>query len=75
MAHFFDNCKSGFCANFSKDFCLVQVTDFILRGMDKGIYTAMNLTFDTQGDTALLIKSCIGFTELVIKGLNHISQT
>ena len=65
--------QSGFCANFSTDSCLVQLTDFILRGMDKGFCTGMILVdlqkaFDTLDHTALLQKmECIGFKESVIK--------
>ena len=29
--------QSGFCAKFSRQYSLVQLTNFILRGMDKGI--------------------------------------
>ena len=51
--------QSGFRANFSTDSCLVQLTDFILRGMDKGFHTGMILVdlqkaFDTLDHTILL---------------------
>ena len=65
--------QSGFRANFSTDSCLVQLTDFILRGMDKGFHTGMILVdlqkaFDTLDHTVLLQKmECIGFKESVIK--------
>ena len=44
--------QSGFCANFSTGFCLVQLTDFVLRGIDEGVHTRMILVdlkklFDT----------------------------
>ena len=53
--------QSGFRANFSTDSCLVQLTDSILRGMDKGFHTEMILVelqkaFDTLDHTALLQK-------------------
>ena len=35
--------QSGFCAKFSRDYSLVQLTDFILRRMDKGFHTGMIL--------------------------------
>ena len=35
--------QSCFHANFSTDFCLVQLTDFILREMDKWFHTGMIL--------------------------------
>ena len=35
--------QSGFHGNFSTDSCLVQLTDFILREMDKGFHTGMIL--------------------------------
>ena len=61
--------QSGFHANFSTDSCLVQLTDFILRGMDKGFHTGMILVDlqkanDTLDHTVLLQKmECIGFKE------------
>ena len=65
--------QSGFRENFSMDSCLVQLTDFILRGMDKGFHTGMILVnlqkvFGTLDHTVLLQKiECIGFKESVIK--------
>ena len=65
--------QPSFHANFSTDFCLVQLTDFILRGMDKGFHIGMILVelekaFDTLDHTVLLQKmECIGFKESVIK--------
>ena len=35
--------QSGFRANFSTDSCLVQLTNFIFIGMDKGFHTGMIL--------------------------------
>ena len=64
--------QSGFHAIFSTDSCLVQLTDFILRGMDKGFHTGMILVDlqkanDTLDHTILLQKmECIGFKESVI---------
>ena len=63
--------QSGFCANVS--ICLVQLTDYILRVIDKGFYTGMILVdlqkaFDMLDHTKLLQKmECIGFKESVIK--------
>ena len=63
--------QSGFCANVS--ICLVQLTDYILRVIDKGFYTGMILVdlqkaFDMLDYTKLLQKmECIGFKESVIK--------
>ena len=33
--------QSGFCVKFSREHSLVQLTNFILRGMDKGFDTGM----------------------------------
>ena len=63
--------QSGFCANVS--ICLVQLTDYILRVIDKGFYTGMILVdlqkaFDMLDHTKLLQKmECIGFKESVVK--------
>ena len=51
--------QSGFRAIFSADSCLVQLTNFILRGMDKGFHTGMILidlqkAFDILDHTVLL---------------------
>ena len=35
--------QSGFRINISTDFCIVHLTDFILRKMDKGCHTGMIL--------------------------------
>ena len=45
-------CQSGFKRNHSKDFCLAQLIDFVLAGMDKQMHTSMILAhlqeaFDT----------------------------
>ena len=46
---------SGFRANFSIDSCLAQLTDFILRGTDKGMYTDMILIdFQKEFDTPVI---------------------
>ena len=65
--------QSGFCAIFSTNSWLVQLANFILRGMDKGFHTGMILVdlqkvFDTLDYTVLLQKmEFIGFKESVIK--------
>ena len=48
--------QSGFRANVSTDSCLAPLTNFILRGIDKGFHTGMILAglqkaFDTLDDT------------------------
>ena len=40
--------RPGFWVNFSTDSCHVQLTDFILRGMDKGFDTGMVLSWPTK---------------------------
>ena len=45
-------CQSVFKRNHSKDFCLAQLIDFVLAGMDKQMHTSMILAdlqeaFDT----------------------------
>ena len=42
------NYQSGFRAIFSTDSCLVELTNFILRGMDQGFHTGMILVFLQQ---------------------------
>ena len=65
--------QSSFCANFSRDSCLVQLANFILRGTDKRFHAGMILfdlqkAFDTLDHTILLQKmECISFKESVIK--------
>ena len=65
--------QSGFCRSFSTDSCLAQLTDFILRGADKGFHIGMILVglqkaFITLHHTVLLQKmECIGYKESVIK--------
>ena len=65
--------QSRFCANFSKDSCLTQLTDFILRVMGKGFHTKMILVdlqkaFKKLENTTLLQKmESISFKESFIK--------
>ena len=66
--------QSGFRIAFSTDSCVLQLTDFILKGMDKGFHTGMILgdlhkkVFDTLYHTILLQRvQCIGFKELLGK--------
>ena len=73
--------RSGVRFKFSTNSCLVQLTDFILRGMAKGLYTRMILVdlrkvFDTLDHTILLQKiECFGFLSIqLLNGFNHISQ-
>ena len=71
----------GFHANFSTDSCLVQLTDYILRGIDKGFYTEMILvdlqkTFDTLDHTVLLQKChVLVLRSQSLNGFSHVSQT
>ena len=64
--------QSGFCAKFPTNSCLVQLSDFILRGMAKGLYTGIILVylrkvFDTLDHIILLQKmECFGFKYSVI---------
>ena len=65
--------QSNFCATFPTDSRLLQLKNFILRGIDKGFHIGMILidlqkAFDTLDHTVLLRKmDCIGFKESVIK--------
>ena len=66
--------QSGFRTAFSTDSCVLQLTDFIVKGMDKGFHTGMILgdlhkkVFDTLYHTILLQRvQCIGFKELLVK--------
>ena len=65
--------KSDFRKKFSTDSCLVQLSDFIINGMDKGLHTGMILIdlqkgFDTLDHDILLEKmECLGFKKPVIK--------
>ena len=67
--------QSGFHANLLTDSCFVQLTDFILRGIDKRFHTEMTLAdlqkaFDTLCHIILLQKmEYICFKESVIKWL------
>ena len=72
--------QSGLHANFSTDSCLVQLTDFILREMDKGFHTGMILVdlqkaFDTLDHTVLLQKMILVLRSQSLNSFNHISQT
>ena len=54
--------QSGFRKNFLTDSCLVQLTDYIIKGMDKGQYMGMILidlqkAFDTLDHDVLLKKN------------------
>ena len=70
MAYFI---SIGLRANVSTNFCLAQLTDFILREMDKGLHTGMILVylekaFHALDHTVLLQKiECISFKATVIK--------
>ena len=63
------------------DSCFVALTDFILRGMDKGFYTGMILddlqkALDTLDHTILLQKWNVSvLRSQLLNGFNHISQT
>ena len=78
---YFNKYQSGFWANVSMDSCLVQLTDFILRGMEKGFHTGIILVdlqkaFDTLDHAIVLQKLyCIGLRSQSLNGFNHISQT
>ena len=73
--------QSGFRANFSTDSCLVQLTDFVLRGMDKGFHNGMILVdlqkaFDILDHTVLLQKwNVLVSRSQSLNGFDHISQT
>ena len=62
---------SGFWTNFSTGFCPAQLTDFILRGMDKEFHTSIILVDlpECLARFTVLLQSieCIGFKESVIK--------
>ena len=65
--------QSGYRTNHSTDFCLAQLTDFVLAGMDKQIHTGMILVdlqkaFDTLNHRVLLEKmKYFGFQTSLIK--------
>ena len=65
--------QSGLRKNFSTDSCLVQLRDFIINGMDKGLHTGMTLidlhkAFDTLDHDILLKKmGCLGFKKSVTR--------
>lgn len=57
--------KYQFLRKISTDSCFVQITDFILRGMDRGFHGGMILV-DTLDHTVLLQKiESISFKELI----------
>ena len=72
--------QSGFRKKFSTDSCLVQLSDFIINGMDKGLHTGMILidlqkASDTLDHDILLEKmECLDLKNLLLNGLNHIFQ-
>ena len=62
MAYFI---SINFLRKISTDSCFVQITDFILRGMDRGFHGGMILV-DTLDHTVLLQKiESISFKELI----------
>ena len=72
--------QSGFCAKFPTNSCLVQLSDFILRGMAKGFYTGMILVylrkvFDTLDHIILLQKwNVLVLSIQSLNGFNYITQ-
>ena len=73
--------QSGFRANFSTDSCLVQLTNFVLRGMDEGFHIGMILVdlqkaFDILDHSVLLQKwNVLVSRSQPLNGFDHISQT
>ena len=65
--------QSDFRTKHSIDFCLVQLIDFVLTGMDKQIHTSMILAdlqkaSDTLDHNVTFEKmNCFGFQTFVIK--------
>ena len=65
--------ESGFRKKFPTDSCLVQLSYFIINGMDKGLHTGMILidlqkAFDALDHDIILEKmECLGFKKPVIK--------
>ena len=65
--------QSSFSTNYSADFCLAQLTDFVLTGINKQMHTGMILedlqrAFDTLDHGILLEKmKYFGFRTSVIK--------
>ena len=65
--------QSGFPNFFLTDSCLVQLSDYIINGMDKGLHTGMILidlqkAFDTLGHDVLLEKmECMVLKRPVVK--------
>ena len=73
---------SGFRVNFSTDSCLAQLTDFVLKGMDKRMHTGMILmvlqkVIDTLDHKILLEKmSYLSFKKSAIKWFeSYLSNT
>ena len=72
--------QSGFRKKFSTDSCLVQLSDFIINDMDKGLHIGMILidlqkAFDTLDHDILLEKWNVSdLKNLLLNGLNHIFQ-
>ena len=70
---YFISINQVFRANFATDFCLVQRTNFVLRGMNKRFHTGMILidlqkAFDILDHTVVLQKmERISFKESIIK--------
>ena len=72
--------QSGFCTNFSIDSHLAQLTDFILRGMDKGFHSGMILVdlqkvFDTDQSYVYKKWNVLVLRSQSLNGFNRISQT
>ena len=60
--------QSGLRKKISTDSCLVQLSDYTINGMDKGILIDLQKTFDTLDHDVLLKKmECMGFKIPVIK--------
>ena len=63
--------RSGFGTNYSTDFCMAQLRDSVLTGMDKEMHTGMILDLQTAFDTldhgVFEKMKCFGFRTSVIK--------
>ena len=60
--------QSGLRKKISTDSCLVQLSDYTINGMEKGILIDLQKTFDTLDHDVLLEKmECMGFKKPVIK--------
>ena len=53
--------QSGFLTNFSTDFYLVQLTNFVLRGMDKESHTGMILVWHIRSHPIFTKNGMHGF--------------